>query len=109
MFDFINGFKELKHSSEDSFMLTTIDNPFNPFTNFDRWLEFDRAKGYFTCEYLDRIVPNSDYNSEADEDLLINHAMDRIVEVNPLNIYRKVSKNSKFLEEQKDFDTTLTL
>ena len=35
-------------------MLTTIDNPYDPFTEYDRWLEFDEEKGYFTNSYLQR-------------------------------------------------------
>ena len=37
-------------------MLTTIDNPYNPFEQFDLWLLCDKDKGYNTCEYLARIV-----------------------------------------------------
>ena len=37
-------------------MLTTIDNPYNPFTQFSKWFMFDTEKGYNSCGYLDRIV-----------------------------------------------------
>jgi len=37
-------------------MLTTIDNPFNPFTQFDEWKDFDETQGYYTCPYLARIA-----------------------------------------------------
>ena len=36
----------------DQFMLSTIDNPFNPFVDFDSWKNFDEDQGYNTCEYL---------------------------------------------------------
>ena len=71
-------------------MLTTIDNPFDPFTQFDEWKAFDEQKGYFTCAYLARIVKASDELSEADEDLAIEQAIDEIVRLNVLGIYRKV-------------------
>ena len=35
--------------------VTTLDNPFNPFTNFDEWKQRDEELGYDTCETLDRI------------------------------------------------------
>ena len=73
-------------------MLTTIDNPFDPFTHFDRWKVFDEAKGYNTCGYLARIVQTSDELSEADEALAIEQAIDEIVQLNILGIYRKVKK-----------------
>lgn len=78
-------------------MLTTIDNPFNPFTQFDEWFAFDEAKGYHSCSYLARIVKTSDELSEADESLAIETAIDEIVKLNILGIYKKVTK--------EDFET----
>lgn len=37
-------------------MLTTIDNPFDPFEQFTSWLLFDEEKGYHSCSYLGRIA-----------------------------------------------------
>ena len=71
-------------------MLTTIDNPFDPFTQFDEWRTFDEVKGYNTCSYLARIVKRSDELSEADEALAIEQAIDEILKLNILGIYRKV-------------------
>ena len=71
-------------------MLTTIDNPFNPFTQFDEWKVWDEAQGYYTCEYLARIVRTSDELSETDEALAIEDAIDEIVKFNVLGIYKKV-------------------
>lgn len=71
-------------------MLTTIDNPFNPFTHFDEWKTYDESKGYFTCSYLARIARTSDELSETDEELAIQQAIDEIIELNLLGIYKKV-------------------
>lgn len=73
-------------------MLTTIDNPYDPFDNFDEWKAFDESKGYYTCEYLARIAKTSDELSQADEDLAINEAIDEILKMNILGIYKKVTK-----------------
>ena len=48
-------------------MLTTIDNPFNPFENFDSWFLFDVEKGYNSCAYLARIAKTSDEFTEEEE------------------------------------------
>ena len=72
--------------------LTTIDNPFNPFTQFDEWFAFDDSKGYHTCSYLARIAKGSYELSEEDEALAQEMAIDEIVKMNILGIYRKVKE-----------------
>jgi hypothetical protein len=75
-------------------MLTTTDNPFNPFTQFDDWYAYDTNQGYYTLSYLARIVKTSDELSEADEDIAIESAIDEIVALNILGIYKKVTKDT---------------
>jgi hypothetical protein len=71
-------------------MLTTIDNPFSPITEFERWQQYDESKGYFTCSYLARIAKTSIELSEVDEALAIEQAINEIVDLNLLGIYKKV-------------------
>ena len=71
-------------------MLTTFDNPHDPFKEFASWKKFDEEKGYFTCEYLARIVKSSDELSETDEALSIEEAIDEIITENILGMYKKV-------------------
>jgi hypothetical protein len=71
-------------------MLTTIDNPFNPYTQYEEWYAYDQAKGYHTTAFLARIARTSDDLSEADEDLAMESAIDEIVRENVSGIYRKV-------------------
>lgn len=75
-------------------MLTTTDNPFDPFTQFDEWYAFDENAGYFTTSFLARIVITSDELSDADRSLAIELAIDEIIDENVLGIYRKVSNTS---------------
>lgn len=70
--------------------LTTIDNPFNPFTQFDEWLHFDIEKNYNTCALLARISRTSDQFSEQENEEAIERAIDEIIKHDFQNIYRKV-------------------
>ena len=84
--------KEVYRTMDDT-MLTTVDNPFSPHTQFREWYTYDVNKGYNTLGLLARIVKSSPNLSEADQDLAIQNAMDEIVEENVLGVHRKVSKN----------------
>lgn len=75
-------------------MLTTLDNPYNPFTQFDEWYAYDEAAGYHTSAFLARIVRTSDELSEADQEFEHEAAIDEIVKENVLGIYKKVSETS---------------
>lgn len=73
-------------------MLSTTDNPWNPFTDFDEWFGFDTRAGYHTLSYLARVIATSNELSEADQALATETAIDEIVRENVLGIYRKVPK-----------------
>lgn len=75
-------------------MLTTVDNPFDPFTQFDEWNAWDEQQGYFTTAFLARVVRISHELSEADYDVAVEQAIDEIVKENVLGLYRKVSAES---------------
>lgn len=75
-------------------MITTIDNPYSPFTQPDEWYAFDIQKGYDTCGYLARIANTSYDMTPAEEETAIDLAIDEIVKQNVLGIYRKVFPSS---------------
>lgn len=71
--------------------LTTIDNPFNPFTQFKEWYMYDEKAGHKTCELLARLAITSDQMSDAENAREIERAIDEIIKnVDPLKIYKKV-------------------
>lgn len=74
-------------------MLTTEDNPYDPFTQWDDWYAFDERMGYHTTSYLGRVVVTSDELSDTDQALAIEQAIDEIVELNLLGIYKRVSRS----------------
>jgi hypothetical protein len=80
--------------TSEEYMLTTVDNPFNPFTEWDEWLAYDTRMGYNTPGLLDRIAINSDELSEPDQAVALQDAIEEICRENVLGIFRKVSRNS---------------
>lgn len=81
-------------ASTPEYMLTTVDNPYNPFTQFRQWLVWDDAQGYNTSGLLARILVTSDELSDADQAVALNNAIDEVVRENVLGLFRKVSRSS---------------
>ena len=76
-------------------MLTTIDNPWNPHTNWEEWLTFDESSGYHTSGLLARLSFTSPESSEADNEIAINEGIRLVLELNPLGIHKIITKNEK--------------
>jgi len=72
-------------------MLTTVDNPYDPFTQYREWSAFDEDRGYFTPQLLARVAITSSELSEKDQDLAIEAAIDEIVEYNLSGMHKKVA------------------
>ena len=72
--------------------ITTIDNPFDPFDDFDSWYRFDMDKGYNSCALLARLALTSDAFTDNDNDEEIERAIDEIIKYDVLNIYKKVKR-----------------
>ena len=79
---------------ESKVMLTTLDNPYNPFDDFTQWLMFDKEKGYNTCEYIARIANIEDDMTQKEEDEEIERAIDEIIEFDFVGIYKKIFNNN---------------
>ena len=75
-------------------MLTTEDNPYDPFTQFDEWYAFDTQNGYNTCSYLARIAMTSNELSDTDYDQALDSAIDEIMEYNLTGNYKIVTKKT---------------
>lgn len=81
-------------SAEPQYMVTTIDNPYNPFTQYEEWLALDEALGYYTNGLLARYTYSSDDLSDDDQQSAINDGIDSLLEINPFGMYRKVTADS---------------
>ena len=74
-------------------MLSTNDNPYDPFEQFDSWLLFDKEKGYNSCEILARTAKFTDDMTEKEINEETERAIDQIIKFDPLNIYIKKQGN----------------
>ncbi len=80
-------------------MLTTVDNPYSPFTQFDEWLQFDESSGYHTTQYLARLTLSSGDLSDADQSSAIEYAIEEAVRENINGKYRSVEAPSDWTED----------
>ena len=84
-------------ADDSEFLLSTVDNPYNPFSHWDEWLAFDTEKGYSTCGLLARLSENVFNDNMSDEwnDMRLREAIDNFIEIDPLRLYCKVDRNGK--------------
>lgn len=73
--------------STKELMLSTIDNPFDPFTEFDEWYQYDVRNGHHSLSLLARVAKV--YEGITDEHLndAINDAIKEIVGENVSGIH----------------------
>lgn len=81
------------------FMLTTIDNPFNPFDDFLSWLSFDKEHNYNCCEKLMRLAQLTDEMTSIEEEIEKERAIDTLIKYDFLNIYQKVEREVTYPED----------
>ena len=72
--------------------ITTTDNPYDYFEDFDDWYQFDISHGYGTCEYISRLASTSDELTPALNAAEIERVCDEIMKFNLLGIYKKIEK-----------------
>jgi hypothetical protein len=80
-------------------MLTTIDNPYNPFDDFISWFMFDTEKGYDCCSRLARIANFEDDMTQKEMDEENERAIDEIIKYDFTNIYKKITRDEQVTPE----------
>ena len=63
--------------------LTTTDNPYNPFTQFDQWYTYDYDKGYMTCALVAKLAKTNDSLSDELNDEIIEDTYEEIIKLFP--------------------------
>lgn len=82
------------------FKITTNDNPYDPFEDFENWFAFDIEKGYNSCSILDRTVNVEDNFSELEIANEVERAIDKIIKYDFTDTYKKVVKEFADLEDE---------
>ena len=72
------------------YLLSTTDNPYNPFTEFDQWNAYDMQSGHHTLSLLARVAATSDELSDLDQSQAIDLAIEEIVFYNASGMHIKV-------------------
>lgn len=80
-------------------MLTTFDNPHDPFEDFPAWYSFDQRHGYNTLGLLARLAAVSPEISDADYDAEVDSVIESIIRENPSGMHRKVTREIPDSEE----------
>ena len=77
---------------EKGYMLTTLDNPFNPFEDFTSWYMFDCEKEHFTSSRLARLADINSEMTQKEVDEAMDRAMDIIVKYDLEDKYIKIQE-----------------
>lgn len=77
----------------ERYLLTTINNPYDPVEEFEKWDEFDRSHGYYTNARLAKIHQASSSLTDAENQRAINASVDdfvRLFQQDGSNLYRRI-------------------
>lgn len=72
--------------------ITTVDNPYNPFNEFELWYLFDIQKGYNTCSRLASITATSNQFSDAENADIEEDSMNELIKTGAID------KNGNIIE-----------
>ena len=67
-------------AKKKAIMLTTADNPFDPFTQFAEWFNYDWKMGYNTCGWISRLAPTSDDLTDYENDWVVERAINELLD-----------------------------
>jgi hypothetical protein len=73
-------------------MLTTMDNPWSPFENWEEWYAWDQVHGYDTPGYLARVSNFSSDLSADDQERVLRSAIQEILQLNVRGVYKVIRR-----------------
>lgn len=77
---------------DTGYMLTTLDNPFDPFDDYKAWHMFDCEKGHNTSSRIARIAQLNSEMTQKEEEEEMDRVMDLIIKYDAEDKYIKVQE-----------------
>ena len=70
--------------------ITTIDNPYDPYKEFDKWNYYDTQKGYHSNALLARVLQSSENFGFKQQVEDIDYAINKIIKTDVTGLFIKV-------------------
>ena len=83
------------------YRITTVDNPYDPYTQWDDWYFYDISMWYCTCERLARLADIVHHLPPEVSEGEVNSAMDQLIFTGAFD------KNGNFVEYKKVKDPNI--
>ena len=80
--------------------ISTFDNPYDPFENFDEWYRYDCDKGYGSCQILANLTEVFEGMTPKEFNEEMERGIDQLLIADPVNLYTKVVRESDEFEEE---------
>lgn len=74
-------------------MITTVDNPYDPITQYEDWFAWDEQMGYHTNSYLARIARTYVDMTPEEYEEEVERAIDEIIKEHSYGMYKKIKYN----------------
>ena len=86
-------------------MLTTVDNPYDPFEEFSKWFTWDTTQGYNTSGLVARLARTTDEFGDSKQEQMIEDAIDEFLSLVGTDTYIKVSLNVQSSQDAQDSES----
>jgi hypothetical protein len=74
-------------ANKQQHLLSTSDNPWNPWTHFKEWYAWDTQAGHHTLPYLARVTNSSSELSTQQQEIDVEVAIEEIIRLNVNGLY----------------------
>lgn len=81
--------------------ITTVDNPYDPFTEWNEWYYYDLMMGYHTCERLATVAYTSENLSDAENMEAMEEAFRILSKTGSINKKGELIEYKKVVKEIK--------